>query len=511
MPQTLTQQIRSSAAGRDWAAVLVANTVFISIHILEHTVEHGRAQVALQGVAEFISTCAQILNRDPEIVSGIDANITLHSNIIDFTGDGLMAARKGHTPAMTRVVESWLISLQVKALNTYGSTEVAEAWTCGTKRPMHKRSQIDYLCCTGGVHGDARPYSINQGVFRTSDHRPVFGSLTWLGDAAFEPIVHKKSWTGWQPVDEEAATAFKVKCVTAIPECSDLNDVQNLVTAAASSIQYDTAKQRVRKDQTVKNASVRSAMENVAMVSQADLQSAVHDLRVRKRHRAMHRNARNLLAISRKASAKPRQTVVAVEVNGCLSCDRHAWLQEAYKFGAARFGDADSSFVSQQKRLHQLESERNSRKVDGIIDPSTCTFDVLHARALLKERTSAGADDLPPEVFKLLPYTVVVKIADLFKQHLDSISSRAPESWSQLEYIGVPKTKHTRKFDDFRWLCKLAVFLKWYINSWRGLCRNSITLSRVKTYGFRRGHSVDDMTSLLRECLVKASMWKNRS
>eukprot|EP00973_Karenia_brevis_P039649 5474620-Karenia_brevis.AAC.1 len=64
---------------------------------------------------------------------------------------------------MTRVVEAWLISLQVRALNTFGSAEVPEAWTCGTKRRMHKRSQIDYLCTTGGIEGTAKAFSLNSG------------------------------------------------------------------------------------------------------------------------------------------------------------------------------------------------------------------------------------------------------------------------------------------------------------------------------------------------------------
>ena len=49
--------------------------------------------------------------------------------------------------------------------------------------------------------------------------------------------------------------------------------------------------------------------------------------------------------------------------------------------------------------------------------------------------------------------------------------------------------------------------MKWYLRSWRPLYRRKLAPEQVKTFGFHKKHSADDITGLLRECLVKASAW----
>ena len=157
LPLPLMPLVRTSSAGRDWAGVLVDNTVFLSMHVLEHVVEGGRGEAAIHAATEFIGLCTNVLQAKPEIVIGLDANTTLHPNVENFTGPGLMTPLRSHTASLTRPVEAWLVALGVRILNTYEELGDEGLWTCGTKRPQHKRSQIDYLGITGGLSGQTPP------------------------------------------------------------------------------------------------------------------------------------------------------------------------------------------------------------------------------------------------------------------------------------------------------------------------------------------------------------------
>ena len=64
----LVSHVRVTGANRDWAAVLVANTVFIAMHVLEHCRE-GRAEVAMHSVQYF-------------------------EQVEDFSGTGIIAPRR---------------------------------------------------------------------------------------------------------------------------------------------------------------------------------------------------------------------------------------------------------------------------------------------------------------------------------------------------------------------------------------------------------------------------------
>ena len=140
-------------------------------------------------------------------------------------------------------------------------------------------------------------------------------------------------------------------------------------------------------------------------------------------------------------------------------------------------------------------------------DQGISLHDVLHSRGQLRSGSSPGVDNLPPEAFKLLPYTVVVHMWKLFSQLLADSGTLLPESWEVMEFVGLPKTRHAKRLGGYRWLSKLAVLMQWYTKSWPRIYRMSSHGSSVKTYGFRKGHRCDDITSLLRECLVKASQW----
>ena len=427
----------------------------------------------------------------------------MESLISHFTGQGIMEPKKSHARAMTRVVHAWLTAHGLRAINTFGSNTAEEAWTCGTKRPLHKRSQIDYLACTGGIRGQAWPCSINKGAFRTSDHRPVYGRLEWTTQIVEPPAPRSPSLVGWAPSSTAAAMEFKMQSAGLARSCHNLCEMQDGLESLVAKVDYETAATKRKNFRSSLNAEVRHLAAAVDAADPLTRRQAVHDLRLCKRKRTRMFANMKLRSLAAGRSGR-RQSPLQMEVGGVLSSDRSAWLSEAFKFGSLRFGHPTCTFESQRRRLHQLDGHRISRRIDGIHDLPMTLFDVLVARATLKNSTAPGVDGLVPEMFKELPYCLVARICELFQHHFLHLSSPSPSSWNVLEYIGIPKTKHARKLEEYRWLSKLFVFSKWYVNSWRPIFRQQLPPTPVKIYGFQRNHSSDDVVSLLRECLVDA-------
>ena len=76
MPKILVPFIRQVEFGRDWAAVLILYIIFISMHVVEHTVAEGRAEVAFHRVSNTISNITAMYNggRDMHVIIGMDDN-----------------------------------------------------------------------------------------------------------------------------------------------------------------------------------------------------------------------------------------------------------------------------------------------------------------------------------------------------------------------------------------------------------------------------------------------------
>eukprot|EP00959_Pyramimonas_sp_CCMP1952_P134308 2809779-Pyramimonas_sp.AAC.1 len=80
---------------------------------------------------------------------GIDANCALLPNLDGLTGSVVCPPAVSHTLNMRNVLLSLLGSLGLRALNTFareGLDSPGEGpWTCGAKRRLERRTQIDYI------------------------------------------------------------------------------------------------------------------------------------------------------------------------------------------------------------------------------------------------------------------------------------------------------------------------------------------------------------------------------
>ena len=91
---------------------------------------------------------------------GVDANATRPADFKNITGALLATAAKSHTAAMAASVTSWFGALGVRAMNTFGDvsniSSLASLWTCGTKRRLASRTQIDFVAVSCRVQGQAQ-------------------------------------------------------------------------------------------------------------------------------------------------------------------------------------------------------------------------------------------------------------------------------------------------------------------------------------------------------------------
>eukprot|EP00973_Karenia_brevis_P005035 693416-Karenia_brevis.AAC.1 len=112
----------------------------------------------------------------------MDTNVTLPRNIDTVTGPSILERLRSHSPTMQTEVLAYLQSLRLRALNTYSpNSDTTALWTCGLKRPLARRSQIDYICISDGFTGVSYPLQGNKlddlyKRFRF-DHRPLVAYL----------------------------------------------------------------------------------------------------------------------------------------------------------------------------------------------------------------------------------------------------------------------------------------------------------------------------------------------
>ena len=109
IPHFLAPFVKREGVGRDWAALLIDTTIYISMHIVEHLVPGGRAEIALHEAYEFITSCNDQYNGRQSLyyIIGMDANTSLRyspDSVSTVVGPGVLQARASHLPSWS----SWI-------------------------------------------------------------------------------------------------------------------------------------------------------------------------------------------------------------------------------------------------------------------------------------------------------------------------------------------------------------------------------------------------------------------
>ena len=132
---------------------------------------------------------------------------------------------------------------------------------------------------------------------------------------------------------------------------------------------------------------------------------------------------------------------------------------------------------------------------------------VVTARAKLSKGTASGTDGAPPELYKELPYSLMLDFWKHFNERYNNRDSIQPCTWKLIEFCGIPKDQSETGLEGLRWVGKLDCCFKWYTRCMQPLMQHSLPDSLVCTYGFKIGRSCDDISAVVRQTLFLADRW----
>lgn len=484
VPRILSNNVFRERHGGYWSGIMVSNIVCISAHVLDHASEHGRAAVVSEASLEFVSECKRYhYPNNITIIVGVDANTTLPPRFLGVTGDYLLPPLKTHLLQMSRVVLAWMEALGVRCLSTFSDEPCQnQLWTCGRKRPLHKRSQIDFIAVSADVSGCAFPEDVDDDVFKFGgDHRPVYGELR-IENLHTIQGARDTSLVGWTPKTSLDCDVFMTGCLAELPLCK-LHDIETRAVSLAKSIEYTASSQR------------SYAQEPTSQVSAGA-----------KRQRRKQRTVARLSSLSHRPT-RPQYVPTQLRLEGVLTTDREEWLKQALRFGQERFSDSGNDNRIQADRLSQTISQHRSRRIDGLESNQVHFWDVLQGRAQMKPNTSSGKDSVTVEIWQKLPTTVFLHIWKLFRLRASFESDEGSPFWRMMQFVGIPKERSVTNFEGFGWIAEASTLQKWYLRTLRPQLRSEIKPSAVLSFGFKPGMATSDITSIIREFLFNGDKW----
>ena len=189
------------------------------------------------------STCTRL------VIAGFDANVTLPQDISQRTGSCTLRTLPSHKTPMQDDILSWMAQFDLRAINTFGVDDSRHLLgTCGWKRPLMDRSQINFVAISSSISGSsyaARELDIrdNAALHKGMDHRPVLARLVLPGEAV-RPTVTPPNATlkGWAPDTAKAREEFlhKVSIHSFVNSLSLLN-IERKIAHVATDIDYTTS------------------------------------------------------------------------------------------------------------------------------------------------------------------------------------------------------------------------------------------------------------------------------
>ena len=120
------------------------------------------------------------------------------------------------------------------------------------------------------------------------------------------------------------------------------------------------------------------------------------------------------------------------------STDREAWVEEAKRFGMARFQEGEGDKKFRKEETSNLRPRANGKGATSSTDystqdnvdpagkrrrtedqPNILFWEALRARAEMKEGTAPGINGLTTSMYKYIPVTMIPDVVDLFQQRME--------------------------------------------------------------------------------------------
>ena len=138
--------------------------------------------------------------------------------------------------------------------------------------------------------------------------------------------------------------------------------------------------------------------------------------------------ARKLLRIDTLGNAKVVAMPISVHAAEGEITDRSVIRNAAETFGKQRFGDAGNNIDIQNTRLNRLFSVGENEILDGQSCRHLSWFEVLQARAALREGKAVGIDGVPAEMYKHMSFAICLYYWYCFKHRQTAVDHASPES-----------------------------------------------------------------------------------
>ena len=111
-----------------------------------------------------------------------------------------------------------------------------------------------------------------------------------------------------------------------------------------------------------------------------------------------------------------------------------------------------------------------------------------------------------PEMIKAPSFDACEDIWRSFKEMFDE-GEEQPGSWENTPLSGLQNDNRIESLKRFRWISKLNHMRQWYNRSWRHIYRMSRPAPQVRTYGFAKGNSANDLAAIIAEVFRKTAGW----
>ena len=133
-----------------------------------------------------------------------------------------------------------------------------------------------------------------------------------------------------------------------------------------------------------------------------------------------------------------------------MSTDRVEWRDDATMWGRDKYGCTSNPPDVQQARLDTLRAIAQRDKLDGRSVNLPSFSHLLQAVARLKKEKSAKAGGTVAEMYQSLPYLAVCHLYQCLCKHFLSLGAESPKKWKLVELSGIPKSRITKVWKDFR-------------------------------------------------------------
>ena len=146
--------------------------------------------------------------------------------------------------------------------------------------------------------------------------------------------------------------------------------------------------------------------------------------------------------------------------------DRLQWNNGLQEFVTDRYYDAEIADDTIKEKVGNIMLVTHLKRKDGQYIEGIRYGDVVFSRAAMSTGTAGGKDGLVGEIWKTIPYAMMLIIWFYFRLRAEYGYGEVSEAWRTLCLMGLPKTRTPLNFGDFRYICKSPVLQKLYLKKY---------------------------------------------